>query len=271
MRRKLLGLLLALAVLTVFFGYGATFYPHPADLPSGDSLTAPSARHLLGTDNLGIDIYAQISVGFFRSLAIGLATAAVSFAVGGALGVLAGFLGGKMDGAVSFLINVFLSVPQLPIMIVIGAFFGQSTGNIIAIIAAFSWAPIAKQAAAKTRSIRRTGYVVLARSYGARPWYLIRRHMLRELLPLLLVTSLAVVGRAIIQESSLAFLGLSDPLAKSWGLMIARATAFKGIYLLPFWKWWILPPALALLASVVLLRLLSRRLEQHVLKEGFDG
>lgn len=268
MKRKLLIFAIMLAVLTLFFGYGATMYPHPAELPSGDSLAAPSSQHFLGTDNLGVDIYAQISVGFFRSMTIGLLTAAVSFAVGGALGILAGFLGGRIDGAISFLINVFLSVPQLPIMIVIGAFFGQSTANIIFIIVAFSWAPIAKQIAAKTRSIRRADYVVMAVSYGGSAWYLIRRHMARELLPLLLVTSLTVVARAILQESSLAFLGLSDPLAKSWGLMIARATAFKGIYLLPFWKWWILPPAFALLCSVVLLRLASRTLEQHLLKEG---
>lgn len=102
-------------------------------------------------------------------------------------------------------------------MIVIGAFWGQSTWNIILIVSAFSWASIAKQVRAKVMSVRNRNYVVLARSYGAGPWYIVRKHMLGEIFPPLLVNAVAVTGRTIIQESSLAYLGLSDPLAKSWG------------------------------------------------------
>ena len=135
--------LVVLLALTVFFFYGAFLSPCDPVLPSGASLEPPSGAHLLGTDNLGIDIYAQISAGFFRSMMIGLTTAALTFLLGGGLGITAGYLGGWVDHSVSFLINVLLSIPQLPVMIVIGAFFGQSTWNIIWIIALFSWAPIA--------------------------------------------------------------------------------------------------------------------------------
>ena len=264
MKRKswLLPLVL-LGLLTLFFLWGLTGYPHSAQLPSGDSLEAPSAAHWLGTDNLGVDIYAQLSAGYFRSMGIGLAAAAFTFLVGGVLGVLAGFVGGWVDLAISFLIQVLLSIPQLPVMIVIGAFLGQSTWNIIWIIALFSWAPIAKQLRAKTISVRRRDYVQLARLYGGGPWYLIRTHIGHELWPLLTINSLAVVGRAILQESSLAFLGLSDPLARSWGMMIARAVDFPGIYRTQFWKWWILAPVGALLLSTLLLRLLVAGLEQR--------
>ena len=124
------------------------------------------------------------------------------------------------------------------------------------IIALFSWAPIAKQLRAKTISVRRRDYVQLARLYGGGPWYLIRTHIGHELWPLLTINSLAVVGRAILQESSLAFLGLSDPLARSWGMMIARAVDFPGIYRTEFWKWW-------MLLSTLLLRLLVAGLEQQ--------
>ena len=210
-----------------------------------------------------MDIYAQLSAGYFRSMGIGLAAAAFTFLVGGVLGVLAGFAGGWVDLAVSFLIQVLLSIPQLPVMIVIGAFLGQSTWNIIWIIALFSWAPIAKQLRAKTISVRRRDYVQLARLYGGGPWYLIRTHIGHELWPLLTINALAVVGRAILQESSLAFLGLSDPLARSWGMMIARAVDFPGIYRTQFWKWWILAPVGALLLSTLLLRLLVAGLEQR--------
>ena len=268
MRRRYVLPLILFALLTLFFLWGVACYPHGAQLPTGDSLEAPCAHHWLGTDNLGVDVYAQISAGFFRSMGIGLVTAAVTFLLGGALGVLAGFAGGKVDLAVSFLIQVLLCIPQLPVMIVIGAFLGQSTWNIIWIIAAFSWAPIAKQMRAKTLSVRRRDYVQLARLYGGGPWYLIRVHIGRELWPLLAVSSLAVVGRAILQESSLAFLGLSDPLARSWGMMIARAIAFPGIYRTEFWKWWLMAPVGALMASTILLRLLVRALEGRLEREG---
>lgn len=94
MRRKWLVPLLLLALLALCFLWGATGYPHPAQLPSGGSLEAPSAAHWLGTDNLGVDIYAQISAGFFRSLGIGLAAAAFTFAVGGAWGYWRALRGG---------------------------------------------------------------------------------------------------------------------------------------------------------------------------------
>ena len=253
--------------LCLFFLYGVLFYPHSGTLPSGDSLSAPSSQHILGTDNLGIDIYSQISQGFFRSMVIGLSAAALTFLLAGLLGISAGYLGGAFDAVVSFLINLLLSVPQLPVMILVGAVFGQSMGNVICIIALFSWAPIAKQLRAKTLSIRNTPYVRLAKSYGGNHFYLICRHMLPELLPLLLINALGIIGMAIVQEASLSFLGLSDPLAKSWGLMISRARAFPGIFFTDFWKWWLLPPVLSLMASTLSLRSLAKALESAWLKE----
>ena len=254
--------LIVLAVLAAVCLYGITLYPHSALVPSGGSLEPPSTVHVLGTDNLGTDIFAQISRGFYLSLSIGIATAALSFAAGGILGVWSGYCGGKADLVISFLINIFLSVPQLPVMIVIGAFWGQSVFNIIWLIAAFSWAPIAKQVRAKVISVKNREYTVLARSFGAGPWYLVRKHMLGEVLPLLLVNSIAVTGKAIVQEASLAYLGLSDPLAKSWGLMIQKASSFSGIYFTDYWKWWLIPPVVMLVSTILCLRMLSRAVER---------
>ena len=183
------------SLLTIFFFYGAYIYGHSAFLPSGESLQAPHLNHILGTDNLGIDIYAQISNGFFRSMCIGIITAIFASILGGVLGIISGYVGGKFDHVVIFLINVFLSVPQLPIMIVIGAFFGQSTWNIILIIAAFSWAQIAKQLRAKVISIKDREYIKLAKSYGGSTFYIIIKHLSREIMPLLMINGLAVIGK----------------------------------------------------------------------------
>lgn len=259
--------LIVLAVLSLVCLYGLTLYPHSPVIPSGGSLEAPSAAHYLGTDNLGIDIFAQLSKGFFLSMMTGIVTAAIAFLAGGILGVLSGYRGGRTDYMISFLINVFLSVPQLPVMIVIGAFWGQSIWNIIWIISAFSWAPIAKQVRAKVMSVKNREYTVLAKSYGAGPWYIVRKHMMGEVMPLLLVNSIAVTGKTIVQESSLAYLGLSDPLAKSWGLMIQKAAAFSGIYFTEYWKWWLVPPVVMLVATILCLRLLSQAAEKYLLEE----
>ena len=256
-------LLIFLLILTVFFAYGELIYPHSPEIPSGASLEAPSMEHLLGTDNLGIDIYAQISRGYFSCMFMGIISAFLAFVAGGLLGTFAGYRGGKTDHLISFLINVFLCIPQLPILIVLGAFFGQSIWNIIIIISLFSWAPIAKQIRAKTMSVKERKYVVLAERYGGSALYIIRTHMMPELLPLLLVNALGVIGKTIRQEAALAYLGLSDPLAKSWGLMINKASGFSGIYFTEYWKWWLLPPVFALMITILLTRLLARTLETY--------
>ncbi|MDD6796087.1 MAG: ABC transporter permease [Clostridiaceae bacterium] len=253
-------------LLILFFLYGATFYSAGVDELSDTSLSPPSLTHLLGTDDLGNDIYAQISIGFFRSMFIGIVTAVAATLIGGFLGIISAYKGGTLEKLVKFLINVFLSVPQLPIMIVIGAFWGQSTWNVIFIIACFSWANIAKQLYAKVLSIKNKEYVKLAKSYGGNMFYVIYKHLSREIIPLLITNGFSVIGRSIVQESSLAYLGLSDPVAKSWGLMIAKATAFQGIYFSDYWKWWLVAPIFSLILSVVSLRLISRTLEFNWLR-----
>lgn len=257
-------------LLILFFSWGAWIYPHPADLPSGGSLEPPGASHWLGTDDLGVDLYAQLSAGFFSSMLVGLAAAGLAFLLGGAVGIAAGWSGEKGDLIWSFVIRFFLSLPQLPVMVVIGAFFGQSLWNIVLIVSLFSWAPIAKVLQARVRRIRERPYLRLARSYGGSVGYLLLRHMAGELLPLLSVNALGVVGKAIVQEASLAYLGLSDPLSRSWGLLIQKCIAFPGVYFTPYWTWWLLPPVAALMITVLCLRLLSRELERIWRKEETD-
>lgn len=261
MNRNIKKYLTFFVILLIIFSYGLTIYPHSATNPDGNSLEKPSVNHYLGTDDLGIDIFAQISKGFFVSVFIGICTAALAFAAGGILGVAGGYLGGKTDFIISFFINLFLSIPQLPVMIVLGAFFGQSIWNVIVIIALFSWASIAKVVRAKTIQIKDYNYIKIAKSYGGSFFYIFRNHMWNDILPLLVISAIAVIGRAIIQEASLAFLGLSDPMSKSWGLMINKAINFPGIYFTDYWIWWLLPPLLCLMITLFCIRMICRELE----------
>ena len=105
------------------------------------------------------------------------------------------------------------------------------------------------------------GYVNISKMYGASIFYIFKTHIARDVMPLLIITSLSVISKTIMQEASLAYLGLSDPLSKSWGLMINKCVAFKGIYFTDYWKWWLLPPVFSLVATIALIRLIAKELE----------
>lgn len=253
----------ALMLLMLIFLFGVTLYAHSPFKPSGKSLEAPSIQHILGTDDLGIDIFAQISYGYFSSIFMGICVCLTAFAVGGIAGIGAGFIK-SADMGISFLINIFLSVPQLPIIILGGFFFGSSLLNVVIIIAMFSWAPVAKIMRAKTLEIKNSDYVKMVKSYGGGFWYILRNHMAKALTPLLLINSVNILSKAIVMEATLSFFGLGNPVNKSWGMMISRAMGFKGIYMLPFWKWWLLPCVICLILVVFLLRMMIREYESTV-------
>lgn len=253
-----------LILLTAFFLYGTLTKDYT--YPSGEILEAPSASHIFGTDVIGVDIYAQVSVSFFSSMATGILAAVAAAVTGTFFGILSGYIGGSVDNIIGFVVNVFLAVPQLPIMILVGSFLGQSRSNIVMIVALFSWAPIAKIVRAVVITIRNSGYLKMAEKYGGKLPYLFKKHMYRDILPLVIVNGLFVVGMAIIQESSLAFLGLSDPTARSWGLMINKAISYTGIYFTEYWKWWLMAPLLCLVTVTVLLRLFAKEFEHILIK-----
>lgn len=265
MNKRLASYLIILIIMTVVCLYGVYIYPHSTTRPTGNSLESPSLNHILGTDDLGIDIFAQLSKGYFTSMMIGIISASISFIVGGLLGVMSGYLGKSTDLIISFLINLFLSIPQIPIMILIGAFIGPSIWNIIFVLSLFSWSHIAKIVRAKTIQIKNNDYILLARSYGGSFFYIFKNHMFRDIFPILLISSISMVGRAIVQESSLAFLGMSDPLLKSWGLMIQRVINFNGIYFTELWKWWLLPPLISLAIVIYCIRMISREAENIII------
>jgi len=235
---------------------------YPPEKITGKSLEPPSAAHLLGTDELGMDIWAQICYGARMSIFIGLAVACIAGLGGGALGILAGYLGGAADQLLMRTVDVLMALPSFPLLVVISAFMGPSIANVIVILVFFSWAKPARISRSQTLSIKSNTYITAARNFGAGPCYLVRRHILPEVLPILFVLIISITSYAIIAETGLAFLGLGDPTSKSWGMMLHYATGFRSIYFTPFWQWWLLPPLFALIFLLLCLAFISRDLEQ---------
>lgn len=257
---KISGIILVLLVLMAIFAPLLSWLPH--DRSSGPPLTPPGMPHMLGTDELGVDIWAMICYGSRVSLMVGLGTALLAGLGGGIVGMLAALQGGWFDRFFMRLVDIMVALPNLPVIIVLAAFFGQSLTNIIIVLALFSWSIPARIVRSSALSLKEQPYIKIAAHYGAGSFYLLTRHFIPELLPIVIVSMVRLAGMAIVAEASLAFLGLGDPASRSWGLIINHAVNFRGIYFTPFWKWWLLYPWIFLAALVTSLALLGRDIER---------
>lgn len=246
-------------VLTAIFA--PVISPYPPDKSSGPSLSAPDSKHFMGTDDLGYDIWSQIVHGSRISLVIGLGTALLASFGGGIIGIIAGYKGGWMDKIIMRIIDIMIVLPDLPLMIILAAFLGPSLVNIILVLTFFSWIRPARIVRSQVLMLKEMDYIKSAETYGAGALYLVKKHFLPEIFPIIAVNMIRLSSRAIVAEAGLSFLGLGDPTSKSWGLIIHHATNFEGIYYTPFWKWWLLYPWLALIILVLALAFLSRELE----------
>lgn len=256
-----IGLLILL--LLIFMALAASHLTwHPHNVSSGPPLAPPGKAHLLGTDELGVDLWAQICYGARVSLIVGLGTALMAGAGGGIVGTFAAYRGGVIDRLLMRLIDIMLVMPSLPVMIVLAAFMGSNIRNIILVLVLFSWSHPARIMRAQVLSLKEQGYIKMARVYGGSDLYIIFRHLLPELFPIVAVSMIRLASMAIVAESSLAFLGLGDPTSRSWGLIINHALNFSGIYFTPFWQWWLFYPWLFLTLLVISLAFLGRDLER---------
>ena len=235
---------------------------HPYNLPSGAPFEPPNRDHLLGTDDLGMDLFSQICFGARISLLVGITAALIAGIGGGILGILAGYYGGILDKIIMRVADIMIVLPDLPMMILFGSFFGPSLKNIIFVLAFFSWTTPARIVRSKVLSTKNENYILVAESYGAGFGYLLWKHFIPEILPILMVTIIKLTSKAIVSEAGLAFLGLGDPTSKSWGLILNHAINFKGIYFTDYWKWWVVSPLVAITFLVISIATISRDLEK---------
>jgi peptide/nickel transport system permease protein len=253
--------LIILAMMVIIALAAPLICDHSHRITSGPALSAPSIAHPMGTDELGVDLWAQIAHGARISLLVGAATALISCISGAMVGIACGYRGGLTDRLFMRLIDILLVLPDLPVMIVLAAFFGPSVITIIVVLSAFSWVTTARIVRGRILTLKERRYIKAAEMCGAGTIYLMRRHFLPELMPLVAVGMIRLAGRAIVAEAGLSFLGLGDPTSRSWGLIMHHALSFKGIYYTEFWKWWLFFPWLALTLVVTSLALLGKDLE----------
>ncbi|HEX2187123.1 MAG TPA: dipeptide/oligopeptide/nickel ABC transporter permease/ATP-binding protein [Chloroflexota bacterium] len=240
--------LLALPALAALFA--PLVARHSPTRPSGLPLRRPGLGHPLGTDDLGVDIFAQLVYGARISLAIGVGAAALALVIGLLVAVVAGWKRGWAEAVLMRLTDVTLAFPFLPLVLVLAAFFGRGLVTTAVVIAAVSWARPARVLWAQVLRLREFQHVQAARAMGATGTRIVSRHILRRLTPLASAQFVRVANAAVISEAALAFLGLGDPNQASWGIMLSNASSNNAL-LTGAWKWWMLPPGLALTVVVL--------------------
>lgn len=257
---KLAVIIIFLIFLMALFAPFLTEFSHT--IPSGKSLEPPSLKHWLGTDDLGIDLWSQICFGTRISIIVGLGTALIAGLGGSIIGIISGYFGGKTDRFIMRFTDAVLVIPRFPMMIVLGAFFGASIKNIIIVLSLFSWTAPARIIRSKILSIKEEAYIKSAKSFGAGFWHMTLKHFLPEIFPLVMVSFIKLISKAVVAEASLSFIGLGDPTSKSWGIILHHAVNFPGIYFTDFWKWWLVTPIVAITIFVLAFAFICRDLER---------
>jgi ABC-type dipeptide/oligopeptide/nickel transport system permease subunit len=252
-------------MLAVFIlvGLGAPLLaPYDPVAYSADSLARPSRSHPLGANDAGQDILSELIYGARVSLVVAVGAASGAVLLGTLVGGAAGTIGGWLDGLLMRAVDVLLTLPRLPLLILVASFLGSGLAQTIGIIALLFWPATARLVRAQVQSLRGRGYVRMARTFGGGWGYVFGRHILPQIGPLLISSLVTAAGRAVAMEAGLAFLGLGDPTAKSWGLMMRFALNLPGLLLTDRWLWWLLPPGICITLLILALTYTGMGLEK---------
>lgn len=246
-------------VLAIFAPYVA---PYDPESYSGTPFSAPNWNHPLGTNDVGQDILSELIFGTRISLLVGVISATIGIVLGSLLGILSGSSPGFIDTALMRIVDILLAIPFIPLMIVIGVYFGPGLFTEIIVISGLIWAISAREIRSKILSILEQDHILAAKSMGATKLHIILNYLLPNVFPIVISQFVRAISVAILLETSLSFLGLGDSTAKSWGTMLFFANA-RSAFLTDAWIWWVLPPGLLITITVLSFAFMGYVLEEQ--------
>ncbi|MFP5332860.1 MAG: ABC transporter permease [Acidimicrobiia bacterium] len=258
----LVGLVIVVAMVLVAV-FAPMLAPYDPAERVGIPFSPPSSEHPLGTNDVGQDLLSELIFGARVSLTVGIVAAIVALLIGTAVGVLAGYYPKRIGSVLMRLVDVVLILPFLPLLIVLAAYLGRSLTNTILVIAVLSWAAPARIIRSQVLSLRSREYVLASRSIGAPDRWIVFRHILPRTGLLATGSFVRAISGAILLEAALSFLGLGDPIQKSWGSILFWAQS-RGAFLTPAWKWWVLPPGLAIMLASLGFALIAFAVEERI-------
>lgn len=229
----------------------------------GAPFQPPGSEHVLGTNDIGQDILSELIYGSRISLTIGIVASIVAMIIGTSVGLLAGYYPRVLGKLLMRFVDIILIIPFLPLLILLAAYLGRSLMYTVLIIGGLIWAATARVIRAQVLTIAKQDYVMAAKTIGASDLHIIVLHILPQALLLAVGQFVQATSGAILLEASLSFLGLGDPLQKSWGTILYWAQV-RGVFLTPAWKWWVLPPGLLISMAALGFALMGFALEQVI-------
>jgi len=229
----------------------------------------PNPDHLLGTNDMGHDIFSELVSGARVSLFVGFGAASIATAIGLFLGLSAGYFRGITDEVIMGTTDVFLMLPRIPFIILLAAFLRPSYWLLALVIGLLWWTSTARVVRAKTLQVRESNYIQSARCLGFSGPHIILSDILPNILHVVLPKFMLTIAAAMISEASLSFLGLGDPSMKSWGMMI-NFSFQKGGFINGLW-WWFLPPGICISLFVLSIVLMGFSMERgEEIRLGMD-
>lgn len=244
---RVIGVVIILTM--IFVGvFADQLSPYPLTERFG-AFRTPSAEHLLGTDDVGRDIFSELIQGTRISLEIGFIAATVSLVIGVALGVIAGYYRGYTEHLILGLTDLVIVIPSLPLLMIMVAYFSRGVLSMAIAISIIGWCGMVRVIHPRVLGMRDQPFIESAKALGKSNLYIITKHIIPNCREVISTKYSLAVGGAIMAESSMAFLGLGDPLNLSWGGIINEAYT-HGALVLDLWWWYTVP---ALLISLVII------------------
>ena len=239
---------------------------------TGDRFAGPDARHVFGTDRQGRDMLNLTVHGTRISMVIGLLSTVITVFIGALIGIVSGFLGGWVDTLLMRITDFFLVLPTFVLALILAPILLELIGTqaeflgmrvtllvIVIVIGITSWASTARIIRSQTLSLRERAFVDRARVVGAPPGWIMRRHILPNVLNLIVANTVITFAGAVLTETTLSFIGLGDPFQPSWGQLLNQAQA-DGASGLGAW-WVIAPPGVAIVLVVLAFTLVGGALD----------
>ena len=222
---------------------------------------APSSEYILGTSRQGQDIFSQILHGTYTTLRVGFVTGTIIIFIAIAIGLTAGFVGGVVDEVLSLITNVFLVLPNLPLIIVVASMIDRpGPDTIILVLSLTSWAYGARVLRSQTLALRNSEFVEAARVSGEPTWRIIAFEILPNMTSLVVSSWIGAVLYAILAEAALEFIGLGNPNSITWGTTLYWAQNNQALLTGAWWTF--IPPGLAIAAVGISLILINYAIDE---------
>lgn len=253
-----LALVIALLLVALFSEQLAPYDPYEQNL--AEAMQPPSARHIMGTDRHGRDMFSRVLVGGKTSIYATLALVAAISVFGTVVGTLCGYYGGRVDSIVMRISDVCLAFPGLVFAMAVAALLGGGISNAVLALAVISWPKYSRVARSQTLALKSSSFVNAARLSGSSSTQIILRHILPNILGPILVTAMLDIGTMMMELAGLSFLGLgAKPPTAEWGNMMS-----SGRSMLQMYPWIVLSPGIGIFISVVLFNLLGDTVRDYL-------